>query len=180
MHKTTLIGRRCEGEVDCGRWKSCCRSANNCCRRQLSLRTTASVRMLEGQRSPVDDQVERCPGTWDGFSCWDSTASGTSVRQACPAYMERVITTRECCFINWRNYHKSVLSCLCLRSRCCNGSFVFLASTAVSCRTDRQNYGPTHICRRHNSTCPPVVGLTGAGSKTRAKRETSRDGELER
>lgn len=163
MHKTTLIGRHCEGEVDCERWKSCCRSANNCCRRQLNLRTAASARTVEGQHSPVDVGVERCPSTWDGFSCWDSTASGTSVRQACPAYMERVITTRECnlgVIIVHLLYH-AAMEALCF--------LAWAVQASIPCRTDGQNYRQTRICRRQNSTCPPVIGLTGAGSKTRAK-----------
>jgi len=89
-----VLGHRVD-RVGCERWKSCCRAANNCCRRQLSLRTTASPGVMEGLRSPVDDRTERCASTWDGFSCWDSAEAGTEVRQACPPFMDRVITTRQ-------------------------------------------------------------------------------------
>ena len=84
--------------VGCERWKSCCRAANSCCRRQLRLRTRASIHLMEGQWISDDEEeeeVERCASTWDGFSCWDSAEAGTTVRQTCPAYMERVITTRQ-------------------------------------------------------------------------------------
>ena len=90
-------------EVGCERWRSCCRSANHCCRRQLSLRTVALARIAEEQWSPADDEVKRCDSTWDGFSCWDSAQPGKFVRQACPAYMDRVITTRQCYVVKLRN-----------------------------------------------------------------------------
>ena len=89
------ISAVCIDGVGCERWKSCCRAANTCCRRQLSLTTRPASAMLDPTR--VDDADERCASTWDGFSCWDSANPGTTVRQACPAYMDRVITTRQYC-----------------------------------------------------------------------------------
>ena len=56
-------------------------------------------------------QLGLCPSrdiNWDsgtshiglGVISWDSAHPGTSVRQSCPAYMERVITTRQYHFAN--------------------------------------------------------------------------------
>ena len=64
-------------EDGCKRWCSCCMAASACCERQLRM-------PLRKEGRPEHIQ---CPRTWDGYSCWDDSTSGTTVHNRCPPFI---------------------------------------------------------------------------------------------
>lgn len=60
---------------ECYRWTQCCQAADACCRRQL------------GDVTGSQSDETQCERTWDGYSCWDDTPSGTEVTTQCPSFM---------------------------------------------------------------------------------------------
>jgi calcitonin receptor-like len=67
---------------ECQRWKSCCSTAEKCCKRQLS--------------TPLGDVNNTCGRTWDGWGCWDDTKPGQLVYQSCPLYLQYAMPTSKC------------------------------------------------------------------------------------
>lgn len=60
----------------CVQWTACCVSAWECCLSHKQENT--SRRAAVGQ----------CPGTWDGWLCWDRSPAGSVVSQACPSFLK--------------------------------------------------------------------------------------------
>ena len=87
----TVMAEVCDSlDTDgCRRLKTCCRTAIDCCQRQLQQPTSDAV-----GEDVQEEKEPSCISTWDGFSCWDRTPAGSYVRQTCPTYMERAISTR--------------------------------------------------------------------------------------
>ncbi|KAJ8314016.1 hypothetical protein KUTeg_008577 [Tegillarca granosa] len=67
-------------EDECQRWLSCCRSADNCCQRQLS--------------SSLPDLNTTCGRTWDGWGCWDDADAGSKNYLACPLFIQHSLPTQ--------------------------------------------------------------------------------------
>ncbi|KAK3590585.1 hypothetical protein CHS0354_021859, partial [Potamilus streckersoni] len=61
---------------DCQRWKSCCRSAVQCCERQLMM------------QSGPQSGGKLCPRTWDGWGCFDDTSPSQTVSIRCPSFIK--------------------------------------------------------------------------------------------
>nr|KAG5707624.1 hypothetical protein BaRGS_031006 [Batillaria attramentaria] len=78
-----------EAGEDCSRWTQCCRAAEACCERQLASETPSGTRThdTDGGSSGAG-AGGYCPRTWDGYSCWDDTESGSNARKMCPSYIE--------------------------------------------------------------------------------------------
>ena len=60
-------------DSQCESWIQCCRTANDCCERQLK---------------SSNSNTDSCPQTWDGFSCWDETTHGMTSSKTCPSFMK--------------------------------------------------------------------------------------------
>ncbi|KAK3754952.1 hypothetical protein RRG08_004072 [Elysia crispata] len=77
----TMANRICQtvSRDTCSRWKSCCRDARACCRRQL--------------HSPAGKNGS-CPRTWDGWGCWDDTPPEATVYIGCPSFLEHSMSSR--------------------------------------------------------------------------------------
>ena len=60
----------------CKRWLACCEDAVDCCDEQIR------------QRAHDKQSANACPATWDGFTCWDSTAADSMVTTNCPAFID--------------------------------------------------------------------------------------------
>lgn len=60
----------------CVQWTACCVSAWECCLSHKQENT--SRRAAVGQ----------CPGTWDGWLCWDRSPAGSVISQACPSFLK--------------------------------------------------------------------------------------------
>ncbi|XP_014777886.2 calcitonin receptor [Octopus bimaculoides] len=78
IENETVIARFCsafDNEEQCGRWKSCCKGALQCCEEQQK-----DVNISQDDRPT-------CPPTWDGFSCWKRTPEKTRVFNECPEYV---------------------------------------------------------------------------------------------
>lgn len=70
---------------ECDRWKSCCVSAEECCRRQVERLAALRHRpptAADGGKPPF------CPQQWDGFGCWDFTAPGKVASNQCPEFIK--------------------------------------------------------------------------------------------
>ena len=62
------------GESDCNRWIDCCETAVKCCERQL--------------KNTTYHEETFCPPTWDGWSCFDPTQPGSTVKSYCPRFLK--------------------------------------------------------------------------------------------
>ena len=63
------------------KWHQCCLDALQCC--------IKSLQYYQGDNNNNDvDQVNYCPRTWDGWSCWDKNAvPGSTQSQSCPKHI---------------------------------------------------------------------------------------------
>ena len=80
----TIICDTLKGGDGCGRWVDCCQSAEQCCRDQLNVRSSASDDHQWTGQSPT------CPITWDGYSCWSKTDAGVTASRTCPTFLPYV------------------------------------------------------------------------------------------
>ncbi|KAL3832653.1 hypothetical protein ACJMK2_024276 [Sinanodonta woodiana] len=64
---------------ECHRWRLCCQSARDCCRRHLSM---------------PEPENGTCKRTWDGFGCWDDARPGSENYLSCPGFLQYSIPTR--------------------------------------------------------------------------------------
>lgn len=60
----------------CLQWTACCISAWECCLSHKQNNTSRRAAM------------NFCPGTWDGWLCWDRSPAGSMVSQACPSFLK--------------------------------------------------------------------------------------------
>lgn len=60
----------------CLQWTACCISAWECCLSHKQNNTSRRAAM------------NFCPGTWDGWLCWDRSPAGSVVSQACPSFLK--------------------------------------------------------------------------------------------
>lgn len=80
---------------ECSQWTSCCRAARQCCYNQnVSPNRSKNALEKSGIRSEYYGKTyghaeKGCPGTWDGYGCWNSTLAGTRVQITCPSYIPR-------------------------------------------------------------------------------------------
>lgn len=63
---------------ECERWQSCCSAAVDCC---------------EKHPHPGSGSQDYCPGTWDGYACWDPAPTGMRIYQYCPTFIQHVYPT---------------------------------------------------------------------------------------
>ncbi|XP_076090371.1 calcitonin gene-related peptide type 1 receptor-like [Mytilus galloprovincialis] len=75
IHDDQSVSEICSflDKTNCERWKDCCSAAVSCCERQLNAFPTTDL---------------KCPMTWDGFGCVDSTDPGTNSIIECPDFIE--------------------------------------------------------------------------------------------
>ncbi|CAC5393523.1 unnamed protein product [Mytilus coruscus] len=77
IHDDQSVSEICSflDKTNCERWKDCCTAAMSCCERQINAFPTSTTDL-------------KCPMTWDGFGCVDSTNPGTNSIIECPDFIE--------------------------------------------------------------------------------------------
>lgn len=90
-------------KTNCERWKDCCSAAVSCCERQLNAFPTTDL---------------KCPMTWDGFGCVDSTDPGTNSIIECPDFIEYGFSSGKIVFLHFKSIFLDVklYKCLCVCS----------------------------------------------------------------
>ncbi|XP_045169211.2 calcitonin gene-related peptide type 1 receptor-like isoform X1 [Mercenaria mercenaria] len=82
IHNTTSVNIICSSLTsdECDRWKLCCETSHDCCRRQQN---THSVNLNE-----------TCSPTWDGYGCWDQGTPGQTSHISCPVFLQFAVPTK--------------------------------------------------------------------------------------
>lgn len=85
-NQTHLIVASFKQSSSAKKWLDCCRAALECCRSNWAQLWATSFRESAGHLKDAQPS-EKCPGTWDGLSCWPNSEAGQFARRYCPNYV---------------------------------------------------------------------------------------------